>query len=220
FMAAEKETLVDGIKIPNYEIINENSYLMEFFSGLPMSQEVSTIPLHIVLSQVEIWSIIPSNSIGTWDDYLERLESHVKISNSKIMIETMGWVEKQKPLPNSFCHGDYTLENILINEKEICLIDPNYEPTLFQSHILDLGKLLQSTLFDYHNRFSSYGGISLKSHKELILKYLDKKDILRESILAYITHIMRLRKYRPPHQQLEVDDYLLGKDYENYLLDL
>jgi hypothetical protein len=91
---------------------------------------------------------------------------------------------------------------------EMVLIDPNYSDGLFQSWLLDYGKLLQSTHSDYHRIFNSSPG----SDPAPLLKYL-KEHLVKEgqwylAQIAEISHVMRLRKYRSENEWGKVDGIL------------
>jgi thiamine kinase-like enzyme len=114
-------------------------------------------------------------------------------------------------LPDSFNHGDLTLENVLVEDSgEMVLIDPNYDPGLFQSWLLDFGKLLQSTHSDYHRVFNSSPGQDPQPLFQYLRSYLQDRDLWELALVGELTHIMRLRKYRPGNERWQVD-CLLGK---------
>lgn len=200
--------LNENIRVPYTNLISKDEYEIEFIEGHRLNQEASTHYLNRVLNQIDVWKSIPCYYNVTWDSYLERLEAHVYLANSNSMNKAMNLISKIKEFPKSFGHGDLTFENILINGEDIYLIDPNFSSNLYESYILDYGKLLQSAHSDYHNCFDSNPGLDLKHHFDEIKNKLIKENIYQECLYAEITHIMRLRKYRPEIQRKLVDALL------------
>jgi hypothetical protein len=112
-------------------------------------------------------------------------------------------------LPGSFNAGDLTLENVLVEDSgEMVLIDPNYEPGLFQSWLLDFGKLLQSVHADYHRLFNSSPGQDPQPLFQYLRSYLQDRNLWELALVGELTHIMRLRKYRPENERWQVDKIL------------
>jgi hypothetical protein len=203
-----KDTLLPAFTVPEVNLVGPNEYLMEFYSWPLGTQEASTWFINTMVDQIMVWSNTPTSSSASWLDYLDRLEEHVRSSNSESMRRALRILEKEPDWRTSFCHGDFTLENVLVNDQRIAIIDPNNKSNLFQSFVLDLGKMLQSTEAGYHSRFQCNDGVSLRRHTDVLLKRLTKEGLLREARVACLSHIVRLRKYRPPEQTLLVDQLL------------
>ena len=210
FTHAEGIGLVPGIRLPKTVLEEPRRYRIEFIEGHEATKDFSLAPLKLCLKQVMLWSNQPSCSNGTWDGYLLRLEDHVKVAGSPEMKSAMIYLERAKEPPSSFCHGDLTLENVLIanNDQKVVVIDPNFKRDLFQSFILDLGKLLQSTHANYHRVFNSHHGVNLSRHDSWLTDQIKGLGLWEQSYAACISHIVRLRKYRPESQQHLVDQLL------------
>jgi hypothetical protein len=220
FDYASKIGFVPGVRVPEVSLKGERNYFMEFVRGHAATHESSIIVLETLFEQVMKWKEAPYVSTGRWDSYLQRLWEHVNLCPTKEMDAAMDLLMTAEPLPPSFCHGDFTLENILIESDGTCvLIDPNFKPDLFQSYILDLGKLLQSTHARYHEVFHSHHGGDLSRYDEWLQRKLKHLELWRPSLLACISHIIRLRKYRPEEQRPLVDCILadLVQEYERTL---
>lgn len=208
---------VPGVRIPSVALTARRSYDVEYIRGHLATAEPSVTFLERCIGQVKRWANTPAATEKTWNAYVSRLEGHVSIAPTDEMKEAYRLCEEAEPFPSSFCHGDLTLENILIESDGTCvLIDPNFKPGLFQSHILDLGKLLQSTHARYHAVFFSHHAVDLSRHDAWLVEYLKKEDVWKESLLACISHIIRLRKYRPEDQRPLADQILsrLIKEYK------
>ena len=220
FGLAAQHGLVAGVRVPAAELLALREYHMEFIRGHCATSELSVMFLETLLKQVMVWREVPPQTAGSWDSYITRLEEHVAAGDTPEMREALRIVQAAEPLPASFCHGDFTLENILIESDGTCvLLDPNYKRGLFQSYVLDLGKLLQSTHARYHEVFCSHHGVDLSRHDNWLCRKLRELGVWRESLLSCISHVMRLRKYRPEEQRPLVDALLrdLTSEYERTL---
>lgn len=208
FRQAEAGPLLLGIRTPFVEGAVDNSYRMEYIHGHMATSEPTILFIDLLLKQINRWKETPSTSSGTWTDYMKRLEDHVRVGPSFEMKKALKLIEASDPFPSSFCHGDLTFENVLIEaDGTLVLIDPNYKSDLYQSYMLDLGKLLQSTVAGYHKTFDSNYGVDLSRHTKYLRERIESEDIAMSS-LSLLSHIIRLRKYRPPNQHHLVDQLL------------
>lgn len=208
FGYAKKAGLVDGVALPYVELVTPTAYKIEYVAGCSGTMLTATQDLERLAKLVEYWRCQPAQSVGSWNDYLERLEGHVAVCES-VQMRRAFELASRYDLPGSFNHGDLTLENVLVrNDGEMVLIDPNYSRELFQSWVLDYGKLLQSVHSDYHRVFNSSPGSNPESLLKYLKGYLVKEGIWQECLLAELTHVMRLRKYRPESEWGLVDRLL------------
>lgn len=119
-----------------------------------------------------------------FDVYIERIKGHLSIYNPDYFNCVITLLEKIENFCNnqkSFCHGDFTLDNMLWNDG-LYLIDPIYSKDNYSSWLLDVSKLLQSC-----RRFNNF---KIKNHFEN--KY---SDILPYLKVLELTHWIRMRKY-------------------------
>jgi len=207
FRTVEEIGLPIGIRVPTIGKVSADSYEMEFIQGHLATQELSIFAIKKLASFCEWLESAPQKN-ATWNSYLERLESHVRTADTKPMIRALDLVSKADPFPQTFCHGDLTLENVIVDFQSCVLIDPNHKPGLYQSFILDLGKILQSTHFDYHRVFNSNPGVDLARQAMWIEGWLKERYFWDAAVVAAISHIIRLRKYRPTPEQSLVDSHL------------
>jgi len=207
FRIIEEIGLPTGLRVPTIGKISASSYEMEFIQGHLATQESSVFVVQKLMEFCEGLQRTPQNNT-TWNSYLERLEAHVSIADTKPMVKALNLVSKASPFPQTFCHGDLTLENVMIDAKSCVLIDPNYSPELYQSFVLDLGKILQSTHFRYHEVFNSNHGVSLTRHADFVEAWLKSHYLWDVAIIAAISHIIRLRRYRPENERTKVDSHL------------
>lgn len=198
-----------GVRYPKTFFSGSGEYRIEFIEGMCGTLIESTRVLDIILDQILLWRDVPAANPSNWGSYLERLlQEHVSCARSSVVEETYNLILKSPPLPSSFCHGDLTLENVIVEPcGSVVLIDPNFKENLFQSYILDLGKLLQSVHSDYHRLFNSHPG----ADPEPLCKHLKARlgpRLWKAALLAEMSHVIRLRRYRPPEQRGEVDRLL------------
>lgn len=210
FHHARKIGVVEGFRLPSVEIVSNESYRIEYIAGFSATMLSSVSEFKKLLQLIEHWSTKPPTTDATWDSYLQRLETHVTVSRSPLMQDAFDVVSKCN-FPRSFCHGDLTLENVLVTgDGEMVLIDPNYSPDLFQSWILDLGKLLQSTHSDYHRVFNSSPGLDPEPHLKYLKNYLQARNLWKIALVSELSHIVRLRRYRSEEEFPVVDQILKG----------
>ena len=208
FSAADLVGMIDGFRLPHTRLVDEHSYEIEYVHGYSATQITSVQDFARLVKLIEHWEKQPTETLGSWFNYLRRLEQHVAEGNSEEMRNAFH-LASQYELPSSFGHGDLTLENVLV-EKDggMVLIDPNYSQGLFQSYILDYGKLLQSVHSDYHRVFNSSPGEDPAPLLAWFRKYLEERGLWEAALVAELTHIMRLRKYRPEGERSMVDALL------------
>jgi thiamine kinase-like enzyme len=188
--------------------VDASSYRIEYIRGYSATQITSVQDFERLVKLVEYWGCQPAVITADWFSYLVRLQDHVAVSGSEVM--ELAWkVVARYELPGSFAHGDLTLENVLVEDSgEMVLIDPNYAPDLFQSWLLDFGKLLQSTHSDYHRLFNSSPGEDPAPLLQHLRSYLQDRNLWELALVAELSHVIRLRKYRPESERWIVDKIL------------
>lgn len=210
FEIARNLPVMPGVRVPHTPRCGDGWYEIEFIEGTCGTRADSTLIIDTLLDQVTAWRDCSSHREADWYQYVHRLDvQHIQNQDTISMTEAFRLISQEPPLPASFAHGDLTLENIIIDRNgDLVLIDPNFKRDLFQSYVLDLGKLLQSVHSDYHRVFDSHPGVDLRPHCEVLMNRLSDAGLLRPALVAEITHVMRLRKYRPADQRPKVDELL------------
>jgi len=197
FKTAQEAGTINDVRTVRIHTFDHRSYTMQHVVGHLATAEPQTTIISRMYAQVNAWSTLKATSSATWQDYILRLREHAEAGKSIIINDAVDRVASSPSLPSSFCHGDLTLENIIIDYEGIAyLIDPNSATDLYQSWVLDCGKLLQSTHTDYHNAFTSNSGINLDAHDKALRRVLDADGIYTEALVACLSHIVRLTKYR------------------------
>jgi capsule biosynthesis phosphatase len=132
---------------------------------------------------IEKFKSIPSNV--DFSTYKNRIIDHLIKYKPNYYNKVINLLDKYKDFFNSnktFCHGDFTLDNMINSNGILYLIDPIYLPEVYSSYLLDISKLMQSA-----KRFE----------KNLIYDYFVNKyiDIIIELQILELTHWIRMRSY-------------------------
>jgi thiamine kinase-like enzyme len=117
--------------------------------------------------------------------YSERVKDHLHQSEIAVIdinkIYTfLYFISDRMNVEKSFCHGDFTVDNLIITQNSICLIDPN--PIEYSSWLLDISKLAHS--------FRRFG--YLDDLKYVYSRYDDDRSLIT---LLELTHWVRILKY-------------------------
>ena len=188
---------VDGVERVGLRDVGVGRYTMRHIVGHLATHEPTTAVVTRLYGQTKEWAKVAATSNATWHSYIKRLHEHAIIADSSIITGAVQLLANSKPLPSTFCHGDLTLENVIIGFDGVAvLIDPNYSTDLFQSWLLDCGKLLQSTHTDYHAIFDSNASVCLAQQDKALCELLIADGIYIDSLVACLSHIIRLAKYK------------------------
>lgn len=179
------------INVPHVYDCYGNTLNMEFIDGLSFNFEFNKTNLTQLLSQVDAFSNIKASNSSTWEQSMvPRIIKHLLNNNkltceySVIKIITDSHLIADMNKNQSFCHGDLTFENIIVTAGgDLCLIDPNCPAGLFQSYLLDFGKILQSLRFMYEETIS-------KSKVLYKSDYINEKRVMYEFIKNEINEVL------------------------------
>lgn len=207
----------------------QNEKLIFFKSILTCISEISNFEKYLELSRMHDFSLyikrIESHIDYMIKNHLSLFSEYIKININKkeykaVTIKDLNKIilelKKFKDyfnLETSNCHGDCTLENILINKQnDIKFIDSNYILNGWNSWLLDISKLFQSLHYDYEKLFYDnfeFNYFTKDEHliinynfeknknKEILFNYLKTTNIDYKMILLLeITHYIRMLKYK------------------------
>jgi len=167
------------------------------------------IKIDNINSIIKKFMFIPNNV--SFVKYIERIKKrHLDVLGINGFNSIIYHLEKYYDTYNSnksFCHGDLSLENILIDyNKKHYLIDPIYEPDQYSSWMLDVSKLIHSFrkhndiamvefLYNYYGNFKCELYILEITQWIRVIKYLRK---FNQSLAnEYIEKIKRMIKEVP-----------------------
>lgn len=144
-----------------------------------------------------------------WEKYLDKTNEifQKKLKSLRDSFNNITWIENESltllenfdfsVIPHSRCHGDLTLENILITpEKKIYLID--FLDSFFDSWMIDVAKLLQDLeiWWSYrHEKMTSTLSLRLTIAKQALLECISEMKNWKNKI-SYIYHILLLNILR------------------------
>ena len=140
-----------------------------------------------------------------FEKYIERIRIHCELYQE--FFEVLPLLKEKESYfnnYNTFCHGDFSIENIIQTDKGMFLIDPLWNESYWSSYLLDISKMMHS--YRKHNRMFEYevflrgwinAGLDEYSLKLLeitqfirIIRYQKNEDIKNE----YITLTKNLLK--------------------------
>ena len=185
-----------GVNIPAIYSIIDKTLTMEYIEGVLINSIINSSLLAKIFNIVESFRIMKEGPI--FNSYIDRIRDHMSVNNiphEDEILDRMYLSEEYFNKNRSFCHGDLTLNNmILTRENDIYVIDPNPPKEVYTSWLLDVAKLYQSIHYDYENLFFDY---PKNTEKESL--YLTLKDMFEEEhkyiLLLELTHYIRLVKY-------------------------
>lgn len=170
---------------------NEGLYFfdMEYIQGITLAEYIKTIEIGKVRSIVEslVNSIIPSkilvpklndipNVSQIFSDKLSGLRKKLSPKNNSIINKALDLLEAHdwSRMTYSKCHGDMTLENIIIKNDKIYFID--FLDSFYDSWFLDIGTLLQDVQVMWSYRFQK--DVSMNT----VLRLIVFRDLLIDEI--------------------------------------
>ena len=203
---AYNNELLKAPKIYSYGIENELFYFdMEYIQGITLAESMKSIEAGKIENIVDsIANSIYSSDEGVADTCvfkkkIESLTSSEEILHSIVakkglkMLDSYCWEGFKK----SACHGDMTLENIIVKDNELYLID--FLDSFYDCWILDAGTLLQDAqlMWSYRmqNTISNNTMIRLLIFHDILLDKLKRKMPENMSDIYYALLLKLLRIY-------------------------
>lgn len=177
---------------------------MEYISGITMAEYMKTIEVGKIRNLVEaivkdVVSVSESDTLVDEDIFIDKIVSLKRKLSSKrnsIIDEALKMLENHSwtSFPRSHCHGDLTLENIIVRDNQLYLID--FLDSFYDSWILDISSLMQDiqTLWSY--RFEE---VSVNTLIRLIVFrniLLDAVNEISPNICAEVYYALLLKLIR------------------------
>jgi tRNA A-37 threonylcarbamoyl transferase component Bud32 len=120
--------------------------------------EVSQLMWIISLMRLQLPMLTTIDSPG--DSLIQRVLKHSKSAQIELT-ENFFTAVHNICFTQSFCHGDFSLDNILSNDGKVTLIDPIYDESLYSSYVMDISKLLHSL------RRKGYHSLTISTYQRL-----------------------------------------------------
>lgn len=141
-MAARYPSNIQPFKVPTAYSATMGKLYLQFIPGVVATKVASEVMMHELIDAL----ILEPELGGTndLDNYAKYVESRAASVGVKSDIGTR--IRQCKPLlRRTFCHGDFSLQNIICNAQGYTLIDPSPKQGI-STWILDAGKLRASVL--------------------------------------------------------------------------
>jgi thiamine kinase-like enzyme len=123
-------------------------------------------------------------------------------------------------IPESECHGDLTLQNIMISEEKIYLID--FLDSFFNSWVIDVAKILQDVDLHWsyrHFKMDANLELRLLVAKEEIIKAVrimpDGDKILFDIYYILLLNILRIYPYAKDDETFSFLEDALSKTFNS-----
>lgn len=187
---AQRERLhnvgVGKIRVPKIHSLTLGKLYMEFIPGL---SGVKGVCRQVISELTEMLAAEPTlqgeNDLNAYADYIEQRAAAIGLRT-----DIGNRIRRNLGLrARSFCHGDFSLQNIICTKDGYALIDPSPKPGM-ESWILDAGKLRASlTCLDEV--------LARQKHDKMLVDVLDERlaFVLPSVLLAEESHIIRVWYY-------------------------
>lgn len=170
---------------------------MEYVQGITLAEYIKTMEIGKVKGLVEslVSSLIPKTSISEcksdvlqiFAKKLSELRKTLSVHNNPVIDQSLDLLEAHdwSKLTYSQCHGDMTLENIIVKNDKLYFID--FLDSFYDSWFLDIGTLLQDVQVMWSYRFQET--VSMNT----VLRLIVFRDLLIDEIKkvnpAYVVEI-------------------------------
>lgn len=192
---SEKQASFSGDPIKTPKVLNtgytdEGLYYfdMEYIQGVTLAEYIKTMEIGKVKGLVEalVSSLVPQKQVEISKEQQEKVKNvfdkkiadlHNKLyGNNKIVDQALCLLEKHdwSKLVPSQCHGDMTLENIIVKNDRLYFID--FLDSFYDSWFLDIGTLLQDVQVMWSYRFQNE--VSMNT----VLRLIVFRDLLLDEI--------------------------------------
>ena len=186
---------------------------MEYVQGVTLAEYIKTMEIGKVKGLVEalVSSLVPPQKAVISEDEKKMVSDvfnkklsdlHEKLSgDNEVVDEALGLLEMHdwSKLTPSQCHGDMTLENIIIRNDRLYFID--FLDSFYDSWFLDIGTLLQDVQvmwsYRFQNDVSMNTVLRLIVFRDLLLDEIRKIDpsYLVEIYYALLQKLIRIYPY-------------------------
>ncbi|SDB67333.1 phosphotransferase [Butyrivibrio sp. INlla16] len=181
---------------------------MEFLQGITLAEKLKTMRVGDIHKYVEILGEFlfeqgGNNSemaVESFGRKIDQLSNDLKNKNETVC-EALGLLKKHdwKMLPCGTCHGDLTLENIIIHDGNLYLID--FLDSFFDSWVLDVATMLQDArcLWSFRNndKVNNNTLVRMMIFNDLLLDFIKNKqpDKMIDIYFALLLKLVRILPY-------------------------
>lgn len=218
---SEKQASFDGNPIKAPKVLNSGYttdglffFDMEYIQGITLAEYIKTIEIGKMKGLVEalISSLVPKKIpdmteaekikvVDTFSTKLSGLRKTLSNANNKIVDQALDLLEAHdwSKLTPTQCHGDLTLENIIIKNDNMYFID--FLDSFYDSWFLDVGTLLQDVQAMWSYRFEKSVNMNtvlrLIVFRDLLLDEVQKiySEYIVEIYYALLQKLLRIYPY-------------------------
>lgn len=152
-----EELLITPVKVHSFFPGAEPSYTMDFIQGSPLHQLKINDEITALLKYNALLATIRHEETQFYS-YLNYATRSLTEREKSEITSLFSFNDAEFYSSNaSFCHGDFTLNNILKQNTELILIDPIYKKNIWQSYLIDIGRIRQSIYSLYELRVLNEG---------------------------------------------------------------
>ncbi|MBO5525547.1 MAG: phosphotransferase [Clostridia bacterium] len=189
----EKQASFQGGYIKTPKVLNSGMtedglfyFDMEYVQGITLAKYIQTMEIGKVKGLVStlVENLVPKSSLETEENQameifskkIKSLKSALAFRDNKVIQDSLELLEKHdwSKLTPTQCHGDMTLENIIVKNDTLYFID--FLDSFYDSWFLDIGTLLQDVQVMWSYRFQR--DIDMNT----VLRLIVFRDLLLEEI--------------------------------------
>ena len=232
-LQAEKQRCFQGTGIKAPKVFNEGYtgedlfyFDMEYISGMTLAEYIKCAEIgkirEIVNNLVDSRSITPQdkpagNTQEIFGAKISSLKKTLSARNNGIIDSAISLLENHdwSAFPQTACHGDMTLENIIIKNDRIYLID--FLDSFYDSWLLDMSTLMQDVWAMWSYRKESINintVIRLVVFKDILMDRLSETAEERERMEIWYGLLLKLIRIYPYAEDTLTISYLDGKTEE------
>ena len=186
---------------------------MEYVHGITLAEYIKRIKVNEIQEIVNILTqqMKHFNYRGYEDNskiFCNKIEDLYKKINNPLMRTGLDILSEHnwKNFPHTFCHGDLTLENIIICQGNFYFID--FLDSFYDCFILDVATLLQDVQCMWYYRFEKDLDVNVKIRlmifRDLLLKKMSAYNISKDDILcALLLKLIRIYPYANDETTIE-----------------
>ena len=180
---------------------------MEYVKGVTLAKYISKMDVSEINGLVSLiidninFDSSPCNSVDTFKDKLEDIKSKTHSLKNAVIDRAVDYLMNYDwtNFSNSPCHGDLTLENIIVKNGELYFID--FLDSFYDSWLIDIGKLLQDAecFWSFRNDETMETNTKLRLiiFKKIIFQKLESINpkFLRDSYVSLLFALIRIYPY-------------------------
>jgi hypothetical protein len=220
--------ILKNIDTPKVLSVNENCFDMDYVPALSFYEFFSSASVENIEFVIETlfgyFDFISSRfrMVDVTDEILNKLDSLIPRSHHKNFIRHLKKLVEEESIvvPNTFCHGDLTFNNILFHPNRLFFID--FLDSYVDSFLCDLVKIKQDLYYLWSLRIQNLSSVRMiQTYRYIWEKLEDRYEYYIEKISFDVLdaiNILRIEPYLTNPQQTIILDKVVSstKLYEEF----